>query len=78
MSLLPKPATLHDAHNMACLLVEQAVSGVDCYEKIVRIPLLNGEFLEVQGERPENNPRSLACIKADEKKFDDIQFPIHP
>ncbi|GKC47937.1 putative reverse transcriptase domain-containing protein [Tanacetum coccineum] len=40
---------------------------------IVRIPLLNGEFLEVQGERPENNPRSLACIKADEKMFDDIR-----
>ncbi|GJY35627.1 putative reverse transcriptase domain-containing protein [Tanacetum coccineum] len=45
---------------------------IDCYEKIVRIPLPNGEFLEVQGERPEKNPGSLACIKADEKKFDDI------
>ncbi|GJZ49507.1 putative reverse transcriptase domain-containing protein [Tanacetum coccineum] len=42
---------------------------IDCYEKIVRIPLPNGEFLEVQGERPEKNPRSLACIKVDEKKF---------
>ncbi|GJX36527.1 putative reverse transcriptase domain-containing protein [Tanacetum coccineum] len=41
--------------------------------EIVRIPLPNGEFLEVQGERPEKNPGSLACIKADEKKFDDIQ-----
>ncbi|GJV75460.1 reverse transcriptase domain-containing protein [Tanacetum coccineum] len=46
---------------------------IDCYEKIVRIPLPNGEFLEVQGERPEKNPGSLACIKADEKKFDDIR-----
>ncbi|GKA33746.1 putative reverse transcriptase domain-containing protein [Tanacetum coccineum] len=45
----------------------------DCYEKIIRIPLPNGEFLEVQGERPEKNPRSLACIKDDEKKFDDIR-----
>ncbi|GJX89233.1 putative reverse transcriptase domain-containing protein [Tanacetum coccineum] len=26
---------------------------IDCYEKIVRIPLLNGKILEVQGERPE-------------------------
>ncbi|GJQ90324.1 putative reverse transcriptase domain-containing protein [Tanacetum coccineum] len=43
------------------------------YEKIVRIPLLNDEFLEVQGERPKKNPGSLACIKADEKKFDDIR-----
>ncbi|GJV78130.1 putative reverse transcriptase domain-containing protein [Tanacetum coccineum] len=46
---------------------------IDCYEKIVRIPLLNGEILEVQGERPEKDPRSLACIKADEKKLDDIR-----
>ncbi|GKE79122.1 putative reverse transcriptase domain-containing protein, partial [Tanacetum coccineum] len=46
---------------------------IDCYEKIVRIPLPNGEILKVQGERPEKNPGSLACIKADEKKFDDIQ-----
>ncbi|GJV08240.1 putative reverse transcriptase domain-containing protein [Tanacetum coccineum] len=46
---------------------------IDCYEKIVHIPLLNGEFLEVQGERPEKNPGSLAYIKADEKKFNDIR-----
>ncbi|GJY17091.1 putative reverse transcriptase domain-containing protein [Tanacetum coccineum] len=45
---------------------------IDCYEKIVRILLPNGEFHEVQGERPEKNPGSLTCIKADEKKFDDI------
>ncbi|GJU48305.1 hypothetical protein Tco_1217860 [Tanacetum coccineum] len=47
---------------------------IDCYEKIVRIPLPNGEFLEVQGERPKKNPGSLACIKADEKKLDDIRI----
>ncbi|GJR05459.1 putative reverse transcriptase domain-containing protein [Tanacetum coccineum] len=46
---------------------------IDCYEKIVRIPLLNGKILEVQGERPEKNPGLLACIKADEKKLDDIR-----
>ncbi|GJX77356.1 putative reverse transcriptase domain-containing protein [Tanacetum coccineum] len=46
---------------------------IDCYEKIVRIPLSNGEILEVQGERPEKDLRSLACIKADEKKLDDIR-----
>ncbi|GKD47190.1 hypothetical protein Tco_1271835, partial [Tanacetum coccineum] len=39
---------------------------IDCYEKIVRIPLPNGKILEVQGERPEKNPGSLACIKADD------------
>ncbi|GJS82162.1 reverse transcriptase domain-containing protein [Tanacetum coccineum] len=42
---------------------------IDCYEKIVRIPLPNGKILEVQGERPEKDLRSLACIKADEKKL---------
>ncbi|GKA76227.1 putative reverse transcriptase domain-containing protein [Tanacetum coccineum] len=48
-------------------------SVIDCYEKIIRIPLPNGEFLEVQGERPEKNPGSLACIKADKRKLDDIR-----
>ncbi|GJZ38051.1 putative reverse transcriptase domain-containing protein [Tanacetum coccineum] len=43
-----------------------------CYEKIVCIPLPNGEILEIQGERPEKNLKSLSCIKADEKKLDDI------
>ncbi|GKB81512.1 hypothetical protein Tco_0948407 [Tanacetum coccineum] len=47
---------------------------IDCYKKIVRIPLLNDEILEIQGERPEKDPGSLACIKADEKKLDDIQI----
>ncbi|GJT52026.1 retrotransposon protein, putative, ty1-copia subclass [Tanacetum coccineum] len=45
---------------------------IDCYEKIVRIPLPNGKILEVQGERPKKDLGSLACIKADEKKLDDI------
>ncbi|GKE32535.1 putative reverse transcriptase domain-containing protein, partial [Tanacetum coccineum] len=47
---------------------------IDCYEKIVRIPLPNGEIFEVQGERPEKDHGSLTCIKADEKKLDDIRF----
>nr|GEZ03348.1 hypothetical protein [Tanacetum cinerariifolium] len=45
-----------------------------CYEKIVRIPLSNGEILEVQGERPKMDPRSLSCIKADVKKPEDIRI----
>ncbi|GJR35803.1 hypothetical protein Tco_1211487 [Tanacetum coccineum] len=40
-----------------------------CYEKIVCIPLPNGEILKVQGERPEKDLGSLACIKADRKKL---------
>ncbi|GJX28233.1 putative reverse transcriptase domain-containing protein [Tanacetum coccineum] len=46
---------------------------IDCYENIVRIPLSNGEILKVQDERLEKDPGSLACIKADEKKLDDIR-----
>ncbi|GJT02646.1 putative reverse transcriptase domain-containing protein [Tanacetum coccineum] len=46
---------------------------IDCYEKIIRIPLSNDKILEVQGERPEKDLRSLACIKADEKKLNDIR-----
>ncbi|GJX23184.1 putative reverse transcriptase domain-containing protein [Tanacetum coccineum] len=34
----------------------------------VRIPLPNGEILEIYDERPEKDPKSLSCIKADEKK----------
>ncbi|GKB91090.1 putative reverse transcriptase domain-containing protein [Tanacetum coccineum] len=35
---------------------------IDCYENIVRIPLPNGEILELQGERPEKDHGSLACL----------------
>nr|GEZ50804.1 putative reverse transcriptase domain-containing protein [Tanacetum cinerariifolium] len=44
-----------------------------CYEKIVRIPLPNGEILEIHGERLEKDPKSLSCIKADEVRLDDIR-----
>ncbi|GKC26895.1 putative reverse transcriptase domain-containing protein, partial [Tanacetum coccineum] len=47
-----------------------------CYEKIVCIPLPNGKILEIHGERPEKDPKSLSCIKADEKRIDDI-LTIH-
>ncbi|GKD22803.1 hypothetical protein Tco_1224506 [Tanacetum coccineum] len=43
-----------------------------CYEKIVRIPLSNGKILKIQGERPEKDLKSLSCIKANEKKLEDI------
>nr|GEV00031.1 putative reverse transcriptase domain-containing protein [Tanacetum cinerariifolium] len=44
-----------------------------CYEKIVCITLLNGEILEIHGERPEKDPKSLSCIKANEVSLDDIR-----
>ncbi|GKA34453.1 putative reverse transcriptase domain-containing protein [Tanacetum coccineum] len=100
-----KPATLHDAINMARKLLPLSLAnavfkidfvtdpigsfgciiGMDLgchttechrlvWERYVRIPLLNGEILEVQGERSEKDSGSLACIKADEKKLDDIEL----
>ncbi|GJV66897.1 putative reverse transcriptase domain-containing protein [Tanacetum coccineum] len=40
-----------------------------------KVELADGKvILEVQGERPEKDPGSLACIKADEKKLDDIRI----
>ncbi|GJZ06343.1 putative reverse transcriptase domain-containing protein [Tanacetum coccineum] len=43
-----------------------------CYEKIVCIPFWNGETLEIQDERPEKDPKHLACMMSDEKKLEDI------
>nr|GEY69776.1 hypothetical protein [Tanacetum cinerariifolium] len=45
-----------------------------CYEKIVRIPLLNGEILEIHGERLEKDSKSISCIKADKLRLDDIRI----
>ncbi|GKE52724.1 hypothetical protein Tco_1487880 [Tanacetum coccineum] len=45
-----------------------------CYEKIVRISLPNGEMLEIQGEKPGKDLKLLSCIKADEKKPEDIRI----
>nr|GEW55629.1 reverse transcriptase domain-containing protein [Tanacetum cinerariifolium] len=56
---------------MDWLLYHRAI--IVCYEKIVRIPLLNGEILEIHGERPEKDSKSLSCIKADEVRLDDIR-----
>nr|GEU87029.1 hypothetical protein [Tanacetum cinerariifolium] len=36
--------------------------------RLVRIPLSNGEILEIQGGRPEKDLKLLSCIKVDEKK----------
>ncbi|GKD19125.1 putative reverse transcriptase domain-containing protein [Tanacetum coccineum] len=43
-----------------------------CYEKIVQIPLSNGEILDVYGERPEGKLNQLKTMKADELKLEDI------
>nr|GEX61524.1 putative reverse transcriptase domain-containing protein [Tanacetum cinerariifolium] len=49
------------------------------YEKIVQIPLSNGDILEVHGERPEGNLKQLKTMKVNELKLEDIlvvcEFP---
>nr|GFD40829.1 reverse transcriptase domain-containing protein [Tanacetum cinerariifolium] len=40
---------------------------------VVENPQQNPNVVAVQGERPEKDPGSLACIKTDEKKLDDIR-----
>nr|GEX03359.1 retrotransposable element Tf2 [Tanacetum cinerariifolium] len=62
---------LADGKINGLVVVHRAV--IVCYEKIVRIPLPNGEILEIHGEKPENDPKSLSCIKADEVRLDDIR-----
>ncbi|GJZ67082.1 putative reverse transcriptase domain-containing protein [Tanacetum coccineum] len=50
-----------------------------CFEKIVQIPLSNGEILDVYGERPKGNLKQLKTIKVNELKLEDIpvvrEFP---
>nr|GEZ79252.1 hypothetical protein [Tanacetum cinerariifolium] len=58
------------AHGRAYVVVENPQQNPNV---IVRIPLPNGEILEIHGERPEKDPKSLSCIKADEVRLDDIR-----
>ncbi|GJY61898.1 putative reverse transcriptase domain-containing protein [Tanacetum coccineum] len=50
-----------------------------CYEKIVQIPLSNGDILEVHGERPKGNLKQLKTMKVNEPKLEDnpvvLEFP---
>ncbi|GJT86958.1 putative reverse transcriptase domain-containing protein [Tanacetum coccineum] len=54
-------------------------ASIICDERIVRIPLPDGHVLDIYGERPDVYPKSLLCIKAGEKRLDDIhvvrEFP---
>ncbi|GJR34561.1 putative reverse transcriptase domain-containing protein [Tanacetum coccineum] len=43
-----------------------------CHEKVVRIPLENGEILRVQGERAPGIGKALSNVKVDEQKMSDI------
>ncbi|GJY71988.1 putative reverse transcriptase domain-containing protein [Tanacetum coccineum] len=43
-----------------------------CYEKVVRIPLLDGKVLRVLGEKPEEKMRRLMSARAKEKEQEEI------
>ncbi|GKE30681.1 reverse transcriptase domain-containing protein [Tanacetum coccineum] len=43
-----------------------------CHEKVVRIPLSDGNVLRVLGERPEEKARLLTSAKANERKQEEI------
>ncbi|GKE70245.1 putative reverse transcriptase domain-containing protein, partial [Tanacetum coccineum] len=45
---------------------------IACHEKVVRIPLPNGEMLRVLGERPEEKVGHLMSAKAEGQKLKDI------
>ncbi|GJX20484.1 putative reverse transcriptase domain-containing protein [Tanacetum coccineum] len=47
-------------------------SEIVFHEKVVRIPLPNGEILRVLGERPEEKVGNLLITKAEEQKLKDI------
>ncbi|GKC83975.1 putative reverse transcriptase domain-containing protein, partial [Tanacetum coccineum] len=43
-----------------------------CHEKVVEIPLVDGEILRVHGERVEDLTKALKNAKVDEPKLSDI------
>ncbi|GJR00603.1 hypothetical protein Tco_0523587 [Tanacetum coccineum] len=45
---------------------------INCHEKVVRIPLLDGKVLRVLGERPKEKARLLMSVKASDKKQGEI------
>nr|GEU33338.1 zf-CCHC domain-containing protein/UBN2 domain-containing protein [Tanacetum cinerariifolium] len=47
-------------------------TGIICYEKVVRIPLLYGKVLRILGERPKGKVRYLLSVKAKEQKQEEI------
>nr|GEX70375.1 RNA-directed DNA polymerase homolog [Tanacetum cinerariifolium] len=47
-----------------------------CYEKVVRIPLLDGKVLRVLGEKPEEKMRQLKSAKAKENEQEEIVIDL--
>ncbi|GJV71552.1 putative reverse transcriptase domain-containing protein [Tanacetum coccineum] len=68
-----------DGHTFIIDLIPFGYAKIVCFEKIVQIPLSNGDILEVYGERPEGNLKQLKTMKVNEPKLKDIlvvrEFP---
>nr|GEX60656.1 hypothetical protein [Tanacetum cinerariifolium] len=47
-------------------------ADIDCHEKVVSIPLIDGKVLIVLGERPEEKARLLMSVKANDKNLEEI------
>ena len=47
-------------------------AAIICHEKVVRIPLKNGDVLRVLGERPDEKARQLRSAKIEEAKLGEI------
>ncbi|GJU05282.1 hypothetical protein Tco_1121712 [Tanacetum coccineum] len=47
-------------------------AAIFCYDKVVRIPLLDGKVLRVLGERPEEKARRLMSAKSKEQKQEEM------
>nr|GEX22044.1 hypothetical protein [Tanacetum cinerariifolium] len=54
-------------------LVSNHKAEIICYEKVVKIPLLNGKVLRVLGEKLEEKMRQLKSTKAKEKEQKEIE-----
>nr|GFA18497.1 putative reverse transcriptase domain-containing protein [Tanacetum cinerariifolium] len=65
--------------NQGTSIPSEPRAKIICFEKIVQIPLPNGDILEVHGERPEGNLKQLKTIKVNKSKPEDIhvvrEFP---
>ncbi|GJW86616.1 hypothetical protein Tco_0161956, partial [Tanacetum coccineum] len=54
------------------VIISKHKAAIICHEKVVRIPLRNGEVLRVIGERPDEMMRHLMSAKANEQKLEEI------
>nr|GFC10211.1 putative reverse transcriptase domain-containing protein [Tanacetum cinerariifolium] len=65
--------------NQGTSIPSEPRAKIVCFEKIIQIPLPNGDILEVHRERPEGNLKQLKTMKVNNSKPKDIlvvrEFP---